>query len=343
MSPPLVSIVLPVFNGERFVEAALRSIWAQTFQGFEVLAINDGSTDGTADILSSVSDPRLRVLTNEPRRKLSGALNRGLEEARGVYIARMDADDVMRRHRLERQVEYLKQNPTIACCGSAVKRFGTGVGGVLRFPLSPAEVAAFSLFYSPFAHPSVMFRREWFQREGLIYDGSFYPAEDYELWTRVIQCFPCGNVPEVLLDYRVHDQSMTGGEWSAMDEQTVRIQQGLVVRMGLSPSPEQLRLHRAVSMGALPATLDSFDATEAWLLELKQANQQARQYSPDSFADILNYVWFRLAMSVVPVLRGAARSRFEKSELSGLGAQSARRRWVVRLASLKASLLGKPR
>lgn len=341
MNAPKITVLMPALNAGEFLADTLRSIWAQTFGDFELLVVDDGSTDRTPEILAACRDPRLRVLRNETRRKLAGALNRGLDEARGEFVARMDADDLMRRDRLARQMAYLSRHPEVGCCGGRAQTFGAETDSILRFPLAVDQVKAFSLFYTPFAHPTVMFRRDWFAREGLRYDGSFYPTEDYELWARALMRFPCGNLRQILVDYRMHGTSMTGGEWSDMDAQTVRVQRGILAQLGLTPTEEDLHLHRAASMGRLPAREDSFHRAEAWLLNLESANQKKPIYSPPALAGILNYVWFRTAMAAVREIGGAAWKLYRHSRLATMGDRAAWRRWMVRLAALKADVKGR--
>lgn len=340
MKTPQVTILMPALNAERFLPETLASIRAQTCGDFELLAIDDGSTDRTPDLLAACRDPRLRVLRNETRLKLSGALNRGLDEARGEFVARMDADDLMRPDRLACQLAYMERHPEIGCCGGWVRAFGEGPRNILKFPAGAENLKAFALFYSPFAHPTVLFRREWFAREGLRYDGSFYPTEDYELWARALERFPCDNLPRVLVDYRVHGQSMTGGEWTDMDAQTVRVQRGILAKLGIEPTAEEARLHRAASMGLLPAAPESFVQAEAWLRKLEEANRIRGAYEPAALADVLNYVWFRTAMAAVRKLGGAAWRAYRASPLAERGTHASWRRWTVRAAAWKAGFGG---
>ena len=113
-----VTVLMPVYNGERYLREAIDSILDQSFRDFEFLILDDGSTDGTADIIRSYRDERIRFLANPERLRLSGALNRGMAEARGSFIARMDADDIARPHRLARQLAFLRRNPEVGICGT---------------------------------------------------------------------------------------------------------------------------------------------------------------------------------------------------------------------------------
>ena len=341
MTAPRITVLMPVLNAENHLPEALESVWRQTFCDYELLAVDDGSTDRTPEILAACRDPRLRVLRNETRRKLAGALNRGLEEARGEFIARMDADDLMRPDRLALQMAHLERHPEIGCCGGWARTFGDGPRKTLIFPGGAEQVQACALFYSPFAHPTVMFRREPFEKEGLRYDGSYYPTEDYELWSRAIRKLACDNLQRVLVDYRVHGKSMTGGEWSDMDEQTVRVQRRMLAQLKIDPSEKEARLHRESSMGWLPPTKESFARTDAWLRRLEEANRSSRIFDPEALADVLNFVWFRMTMAVVRKMGREAARLYLQSPLAGYGSHSRSRRWIVRGAAWKTSLAGR--
>ena len=333
-----LTVLMPVYNGEQYIMEAVESALCQSFREFELLIVDDCSSDGTSEILHGFRDPRMRILRNDERLKLAGALNRGMAEARGRYIARMDADDIMRPDRLQLQLDYLESHPAVGCCGGWVRTFGDGAKELREYPAGEERVKAFALFYAPFAHPAVMFRKEWFEREQLRYDGSYYPTEDYELWSRAMFSFPCDNLQRVLVDYRVHGKSMTGGEWSDMDAQTVKVHHGILARLGIEPSTEEARIHREASMGLLPAAEKSFETTEAWLLKLADANRTKRVFAQDAMEDILNYVWFRQAMAVVRKMGNDAWKLYSVSSLAGYGAHARKRRWTVHAAALKAAL-----
>jgi glycosyltransferase involved in cell wall biosynthesis len=192
MALPSVSILMPVRNEERFLPAALASIWRQTLKDWELVAVDDGSTDATPDILEKASkdDPRIRVL-RPAERGLVPALNAGLEACRARLVARMDADDISHPRRLELQHSFLSGNPAIGLAASAFRHFPrTNIKmGMLSYEewqnnLTSHEIILRDLFVeSPFVHPSVMFRKDVVTAAGG-YLGQGW-AEDYDLWLRL--------------------------------------------------------------------------------------------------------------------------------------------------------------
>jgi hypothetical protein len=206
---PLVSVILPVFNAERYVGAAIQSILGQTLSDFELIVIDDGSTDASLKRVAALSDPRVRVLVNPGNLGLVRTLNRGVDTARGRFVARMDADDVAHSRRLERQVQHLDSTGADVC-GTWIRFFGAE-NRVVRYPASHDGICLRMLFETPMAHPTVLARRELLC--GAPYDPAFLHAEDYELWSRLIrQGARLANLSEVLLDYRVHSLQVSSAQ-----------------------------------------------------------------------------------------------------------------------------------
>jgi len=203
---PLVSVLLAVSDGERYLRTALESVLRQSVTDLELLVVDDGSQDATPAILGEIRDPRLRVLRNDERLGLATSLNRGLGEARGRYVARLDADDVALPRRLERQLARLRSAPGVAVVGSAVLEL-TDAGRPGDLHLMPSGVAAVrwaSLFSSPFFHPSVLADRALLDAHVLRYDPAYLESEDYDLWTRLLSVADGDNLGEPLVLYRVH-------------------------------------------------------------------------------------------------------------------------------------------
>jgi glycosyltransferase involved in cell wall biosynthesis len=208
-----VSILLPVYNGAKFLREAIESILSQTFTDFELIIMDDGSTDGTSAILDHYQrlDDRIRVYRHE-HQGLIASLNRGCHIAQGKYLARMDADDVSLPERLARQVEYLETHPEAGVLGCGVQVIDGG-GKKIRIFQFPVEhgVLRFRLcFYNAltFAHPSVVMRRELLERVGR-YNPDMLHSEDYELWSRLCGLTRLSNLRDVLFYLRKHESNVT--------------------------------------------------------------------------------------------------------------------------------------
>jgi glycosyltransferase involved in cell wall biosynthesis len=206
---PLVSIGMPVFNCEKTLNTAVQSILNQTYPNWELILIDDGSTDKTLDIANSYQDSRIRVVTDGKNERLPARLNQAIELSKGKYFARMDGDDVSYPERLQRQVDYLEQHPNIDLLGSAGVNFdrdGAAIGIV--FPKqSHAEICARP--WANFAHvlhPTWMGQLSWFKKHQ--YRPNAIRMEDYEIMLRTYQTSCFAALPEILLGYRVTSLSL---------------------------------------------------------------------------------------------------------------------------------------
>ncbi len=199
---PKVSVIMGVYNGEKYLSSAVESILNQTFKDFEFIIINDGSTDNTKKILESYSDPRIRLF-NQTNIGLTKTLNRGLQKSRGEYIARQDADDISNCLRLERQLECLEKNPSLSLVGTHVgfidgnnKRFS-----VWHPPEDHENIVTALKKYNCFCHGSVVFKKVCVDKVGGYRDFFTY-TQDYDLWCRIVEGYKTMNLPEVLYEFR---------------------------------------------------------------------------------------------------------------------------------------------
>lgn len=205
---PIISVILPVFNAEKYIKEAVQSIIDQTFGDFELIIINDGSTDGSLEILEQFKalDKRVVLITRE-NQGLVKTLNEGVSIASGQWIARMDADDIALSNRFECQMQWLMQN-NLDICGSWVSLFGTADKRILKHSQTDAAIKMEMLFGTPFAHPSVIMKKELVKK--LLYDIAWEKCEDYDLWERAARAgWRMGNVPKVLLLYRQHSSQVS--------------------------------------------------------------------------------------------------------------------------------------
>lgn len=184
---PLVSVIMPVYNSAPYLRDAIQSILDQTHQDLEFLIFNDGSKDNSRDIILSFSDPRIQFFDHEINQGYLVHLNKGLSLAKGSYIARMDSDDIANPDRLAKQIVFLEKNPEVDIVGSSIHLFSEEKEriGIWTYPQKDGEFRARLISNTCIAHPTVTFRRKLVDAGLYQYDQEYYPAEDYELWTRL--------------------------------------------------------------------------------------------------------------------------------------------------------------
>ena len=213
MNVPAVSVILPAYNCEKFIGKAIQSVLQQTFTDFELIIINDGSTDNTESVIHEVNDQRIVYLKNSNNQGLVYTLNKALTHANGKYMARMDADDICLRERLTKQKTFLDQNEDIAVVASTIEFINeqeekTGIWELDRQTITPAQIRRAILKQNCIAHPTVMMRSEIIKQ--LKYKGYQKNIEDYDLWLRLLnRGYKIAKLDETLLLYRIHDDSVT--------------------------------------------------------------------------------------------------------------------------------------
>lgn len=206
----MFSVVMPVYNGERFLREAIESILNQRYTDFEFFIINDGSTDRTKEIVLSYSDSRIRYLENTKNFGIVFSINRGLEAATGKYIARMDADDISLPERLEKQVSYMECHPSVGLLGTGIIVFGENtVEHKGSNSLTNGRILVDMIFDSPFCHPSVVLRKSVLDKHNFRFDEMCEKAEDYDLWEQMSHVCEMANLSEPLLKYRKHGNQVT--------------------------------------------------------------------------------------------------------------------------------------
>lgn len=210
---PLVTVILPAYNCEKYISGAVTSLLEQVYDNFELLVVNDGSTDNTATILSSITDQRLRLIHNDGNKGLIYSLNRAIDEAKGEYIARMDADDIATNDRIEKQVHWLLHHPQTAAVGCFIHIIDEAGNGRKEWTLDRTTATATRIKSvmpreNCLAHPTMMLRAEILKRYK--YSEDQKNIEDYDLWLRMLaDGLIIDKVPQALLYYREHANSVT--------------------------------------------------------------------------------------------------------------------------------------
>jgi glycosyltransferase involved in cell wall biosynthesis len=205
---PSVSVLMPVYNGASYLKESMESILNQSFEDYEFLIVNDGSTDESAIIIDSFHDSRVKHVKLNANEGIVNALNTGLSKALGEYIVRMDADDIALPQRIERQVEFMNRNSKVGIAGSWVNYFGAKKG-IMQTPVSHEEILWALTVDSAIFHPSIIFRKRLIDETGFNYSAAYPHAEDYAMWVELSDKATLANIPEVLLNYRFTESSVS--------------------------------------------------------------------------------------------------------------------------------------
>ncbi len=220
---PLVSVVIPCYNAEKYVEMAIRSIMNQTYTNLEILIIDDCSKDSTYEKLENLAkyDKRIILEKNEQNLKIVKTLNKLVLKANGKYIARMDADDISAPNRIEKQVNFLESNKDYGICGTNAWRIDCNnrMIGKSLLPTEDNEIKIVSDFFCVFYHPSVMIRSELYKKN--LYREEYLYAEDMELWQRLLKVTKGKNLKEKLFYYRIISSSASNNSISGAIQKTV--------------------------------------------------------------------------------------------------------------------------
>lgn len=288
MMNPAVTVLMAVYNGETWLREAVESILSQTFEDFEFLIIDDGSTDRTFEILNFFRDRdfRIRLVRNESNLGLITSLNRGLELAKGTYIARMDADDISLPNRLETQVEYMEQHPEVGVCSAWLETFGKKRGEIWKSPLRDEEIKARLFCNSCIWHPAAIMRKEVFEQHGLCYNPAYPRSEDYKLWTEMAHFSKLANIPKVLVRYRLHENQETRRPNSSRKIRKEMAEAFLERELTESEKELHARLFFELPFG----DRQTLRKIRRWADFLKSENLDRQTYHEPSFGDSLDRV-----------------------------------------------------
>ncbi|HSW61302.1 MAG TPA: glycosyltransferase [bacterium] len=268
---PKITVLMAVFNGEKFIKEAVDSILSQSFTDFEFIVINDASTDLTVPIIESYKDPRITLIHNKKNSGLPASLNTGLDLAKGTYIARMDGDDIALPERLRKQFKLMEINENINICGSWIEAFGDE-NRIITLPEKDEDIRTGLLFVNCLAHPSIMMRKGVLDKNGLRYDSSLTSSIDYDLWARAIDKCMFYNVQEVLLKYRVHSNQISVDKQKEQLFNSMKVKKDLLERIGITPTEEELELHYLIGEGLFkPENVEEIENASKWFNVLERS------------------------------------------------------------------------
>ena len=216
-----VSVIIPVYNAEEFLNETINSVLNQTFGDFELIIADDMSTDRTKEIVMSYTDPRIRYVFY--KHDFIATRNRSLRLAQGKYIAQLDHDDLMLPERLQIQYDFMESHTDIAACGGFMQRFGKHTG-VWQKPLDPDELLLATVVATPILNPTGFIRREILTKHKIMHKRGYSTAEDFKFWTDIAKAGKLANIPEVLVLYRTSDNQASALYYSDMVKASYAIQ-----------------------------------------------------------------------------------------------------------------------
>jgi glycosyltransferase involved in cell wall biosynthesis len=284
MNIPVISVIMPVYNGEKYLREAIESILNQMFGDFEFIIIDDGSLDESIQLIESYKDERIVLIKNENNMGISKSLNKAILASKGKYIARMDADDISLPNRLKIQLDFLEKNSDIGMCGAYIEAFSDTVNTTWKYPLESEKIKAELLFTCVFAHPVVMFRKNIFLENKLFYCNAIPYAEDYELWCRAILHCDIANIGEILLRYRLHAEQSGQKYHNKQIVSSNNIRSNYLKNFGIIPNDEEIRIHfQLCNYQEIPSNL-----LLAWVNKLLESNKKVNFVNHDILVELLS-------------------------------------------------------
>lgn len=293
MTAPLISVILPVYNGEQYIYSAIQSILTQTYKQFELVVLDDGSTDRTKHIVEGIKDSRLILKSGAENKGLVFRLNEGMKMTQGKYIVRMDADDISLPDRFSQLLDFMERNREVGICGSYVKVFGNLEKRTWKMPLTDKAIKAALPFRTPFVHPSVIMRAESLNNEKQPYKDEFFPAEDYELWCNMSGKTRFANIPLLLLKYRVHGSQISGTKKRV--QQVVSDKIRAIYFQDLFPEKSAFALYQRIVNEELDLSADFLKESIYLFQNMEMVNKDLNKLDSDALKKELSFQAFKIA------------------------------------------------
>jgi glycosyltransferase involved in cell wall biosynthesis len=286
MKLPKVTALISAYNSSGYIQAAVQSILDQTFKDFELIIIDDGSTDDTLAQLGQFTDPRIRLVIHPHNQGLIRSLNEGIEMATGEYIARMDADDIAVLDRFEHQVAFLDANPRIGVLGGLMKWLHNHE--LIPKPVTHHGIRCWQMFYTSLCHPTIMMRTQILHDHGIRYDEQFPHAEDYELWDRMGQVTQLANLPQCVHYYRAHEGQVSRQYAILQQESAKKVHYNQLRNMGIMPTDEEYAIHMQLGHFQVPVyNFEAYHKAIDWVSKLILNNHYAQFYDGKQLESVL--------------------------------------------------------
>lgn len=288
---------MAVYNGEKFIHAAIESILGQTFKDFELLIINDGSTDNSASIVNKYADKRIRLLHNDENRGLAFTRNRGVEEAQGKFFATLDCDDIACKNRLNLQLNFFSGDKQSVLCGGRIKFINDE--GKIKGKFSSLKgdedfLKSLLLFNNIYCNSTTMIRTDVLKE--FRYESAFAPAEDYDLFERISKQYSIGFINKFLCYYRVHDTNISTRKSDKRINAEIAIAKRQLDYYGFKYTQKEFDLHTKFTTTRLDFISDHLSDYTNWFGNLIEQNKIRKRFKEDSFKQALARQWARVCL-----------------------------------------------
>lgn len=289
---PTVTVFMAVYNGEKYIKEAIESVLAQNYTDFELLIINDGSTDKTLEIIAKFNDPRIRLLHNDGNQGLTYTRNHGVREAKGEYFAILDSDDIAMPNRLKIQVDYMKANPNVAICGGQAVLIDGDSKEMRPYRVQSGDsLSHWLVLHNVFINSTLMIKTAVMREMGGYREMA--PAEDYDLSFRIGLKYRVANLSDKFVLYREHDNNISRVQTEKLSNAQRRIIEHIHSSLNIPTDKSLIETHHDI----LNYTVDTKDmsAFERLLEVLRQGNSNSHSYPTKAFNKLLFETWFNLA------------------------------------------------
>ncbi|MFM7662518.1 MAG: glycosyltransferase family 2 protein [Bacteroidota bacterium] len=289
---PLVSVLMPVYNGEKYLKEAIDSILNQTFTDFEFLIINDGSTDTTEQIILSYEDPRIRYAKNETNLKLIATLNKGIKLCKGRYIVRMDSDDISALDRIEKQVAFMEEHPDVGFSGTWFETFDEmGIKGTSKYACEHDEICFKHLYQIHLSHGTAIFRKSILDKLNFQFDTEYAHAEDYDLFTRMSLETKLANLPFVGCAVRHHQNEVSVKFGNIQRANSLRVRNRLFDLLDTESDEKLLIAFQELNQQDYQSIDLSDEQTQKMLESLILGNRKTNYIQTDYFESQIKTLW----------------------------------------------------
>jgi glycosyltransferase involved in cell wall biosynthesis len=271
-SQPLISVIMPTYNSALYIRQAVDSILNQTYRNFEFLIFDDCSKDDTFEIIKSYGDERIQLFRKDKNTGYTDSLIKGINNAKGKYIARMDSDDISHTSRFEKQVAFLETNPDYGIVGSFTETIANGDNSQLwEYPVEDNDIRIYTIVNSPFVHPAVMIRKDVLERNHLTYIPTFEPCEDYKLWVDLLKVSKGKNIAEPLLYYRLHEAQTISLKRDALIKNSNKVRQEVIRNLfGIQMNESEVDINYYFFNEIKYNTAASIEAKYYWRRKLRE-------------------------------------------------------------------------